>query len=86
LGSDFLDKAGAVINLDVKRLSLSSNVGTRDPYVAKRAQHTALTMFPEDGGTSKEPPSQKEERKSLAIMALKALPDISRHRATGRGW
>jgi hypothetical protein len=86
LGSDFLDKAGAVINLYVKRLSPSSNVGTRDPYVAKCAQHTALTVFPKEGGRSKEPPGQKEERKNLAIMALTALLDIGRHQDAGRGW
>jgi hypothetical protein len=55
LETDFLGKAGAVINLDVKRLSLASNNGTRDPYVTKYRQHTALTLFPKDRGKSDEP-------------------------------
>jgi hypothetical protein len=54
LGTDFLNKAGAVINLDIKRLSLTSNAGTRDPYIYKVKQHTALTVFPKERGRSKE--------------------------------
>jgi hypothetical protein len=48
IGTDFLDKAGAVINLDVKRLSLARNSGARDQHVTKYRQHTALTVFPKE--------------------------------------
>jgi hypothetical protein len=55
LGTDFLNKAGAVINLDIKRLSLTSNAGTWDPKIYKDEQHTALTVCPKERGRSKEP-------------------------------
>jgi hypothetical protein len=48
LGTDFLDKAGAVINLDLRKLSLASNSGARYQHVTEYGQHAALTVFPKE--------------------------------------
>jgi hypothetical protein len=55
LGTDFLDKAGAVINVDLIILSLASNRGALYPHVTEYGKHAALTVFHKERQESDKP-------------------------------
>jgi hypothetical protein len=48
LGTDFLDKAGAIIDFETMRTSLACNSGKRQERGKGAEEHMALTVFPQD--------------------------------------